>query len=169
MTKMKTKFEDTLRPGDLIVTSMGSYEHYSIVSDRRCPLGKLMLLSARAETRTVREEPYDDVVRGKKTGHVRQQPELPTYVILANAPFTDRDVAVQLHDAELRDLCKLGLWAEADITSGGRSAVGNCDFSRGNKDDRQEPQPRCIPCRRFYRWPDRPFFHAGTEITWLTR
>lgn len=85
MTQMKTKFEDTLRPGDLIVTSMGSYEHYSIVSDRRGPCGKLMLISARAETRTVREEPYDDVVRGKKTGPVRGQPELPAYVILANA------------------------------------------------------------------------------------
>ena len=85
MTQMKTKFEDTLRPGDLIVTSMGSYEHYSIVSDRKCSLGKLMLISARAETGTVREEPYDDVVRGKKTGLVRGQPELPAYVILANA------------------------------------------------------------------------------------
>lgn len=85
MTKMKMKFEYTLRPGDLIVTSMGSYEHYSIVSDRKCPLGKLMLISARAETGTVREEPYDDVVRGNKTGHARRQPDLPIYVILKNA------------------------------------------------------------------------------------
>ncbi|WP_120632621.1 lecithin retinol acyltransferase family protein [Ruegeria sp. EL01] len=82
---MKMKFEDTLRPGDLIVTSMRSYEHYSIVSDRRCPLGKLMLISARAETRTVGEECYDDVVRGRRTGLARSQSELPAYVILENA------------------------------------------------------------------------------------
>lgn len=85
MTNMNMKFEDTLRPGDLIVTSMGSYEHYSIVSDRRCPLGKPKLISARAETRSVHEEPYDDVVRGNKTGRPRWQPELPAHVILENA------------------------------------------------------------------------------------
>lgn len=85
MTELNRTFENTLRPGKLILTSMGNYEHVSIVSDRRCPLGKLKLISATARTGTVMEEPYDTVVAGRKTGYAPRQPEQPSGVTLENA------------------------------------------------------------------------------------
>jgi len=85
MKELNTTFEGALRPGDLIMTSMGTYEHKSVVSDRRCPLGKPMLISATARTGTVREEPYDAVVMGRKTGYAQQQPNLPSHQVLEKA------------------------------------------------------------------------------------
>ena len=67
------------------MTLLSLYEHHSIVSDRRCTLGKPMLISPRAETGTVREEPFDDVVRGRETCLVRQQSPLYRDEILENA------------------------------------------------------------------------------------
>ena len=78
-------FEDTLQPGQLILTSFGNYEHMSIVSDCRCNDGKPMLISATARTGTVKEEPYDTVVNGRKTGLAPQQPTLPLHQVLLNA------------------------------------------------------------------------------------
>ncbi len=85
MNELNMTFEDTLRPGELILTSMGNYEHKSVVSDRRCHLGKLMLISATARTGTVMEEPYDTVVMGRKTGYAQQQSDLPAHVVLEKA------------------------------------------------------------------------------------
>ena len=79
------EFEHRLRPGDLIKTSKGLFWHFSIVSNRRCTRGKLMLISARKETGTVCEEPYDGVVGGRMTVHARHQSALPPYKILRRA------------------------------------------------------------------------------------
>ncbi|WP_298906106.1 lecithin retinol acyltransferase family protein [uncultured Aliiroseovarius sp.] len=57
--------------GDVVVTDMGAYQHYSVVSDRRCAAGKLMLISATQRNGTVREEPYD-IVAGKRNTYVVQ-------------------------------------------------------------------------------------------------
>jgi len=83
--KKNMTFEDRLSPGELIVTSMGAYEHMSIVSDRRCALGKPMLISATKRTNTVLEESYDLVVRGRKTGRAPRQSELPAHAVLEKA------------------------------------------------------------------------------------
>lgn len=83
--RMNTLFENNLQPGELILTSIGSYEHTSIVSDRRCALGKPMLISATARTGTVMEEQYATVVRGRKTGYAPQQSNLPSHIVLKNA------------------------------------------------------------------------------------
>ena len=85
MTNLKTTFEDTLRPGDVIAISMGHYSHWAIVSDRRCALGRPMLISATMRRGTVQEEPYNTVVSGRTVGHAPVQPKLATYQILANA------------------------------------------------------------------------------------
>ncbi len=85
MTGLNMTFEDTLRPGELILTSMGNYEHKSVVSDRRCHLGKPMLISATARTGTVMEEPYDTVVMGRKTGYAQQQSDFPAHVVVEKA------------------------------------------------------------------------------------
>lgn len=85
MEELNVAFENTLRPGELILTSMGNYEHKSIVSDQRCAAGKLMLISATKRTGTVMEEPYDTVVMGRKTGYAQQQSDLPSCVVLENA------------------------------------------------------------------------------------
>jgi len=86
MKDLKMTFENTLRPGELIMTSLGNYEHKSIVSDRKCPLGKPMLISATARTGTVMEEPYDTVVMGRKTGYAQQQSDLPAHVVGLTGP-----------------------------------------------------------------------------------
>lgn len=85
MKELSMAFESNLRPGELILTSMGNYEHKSIVSDQRCAAGKLMLISATKRTGTVREEPYDIVIMGRKTGYAQQQSDFPAHVVLENA------------------------------------------------------------------------------------
>lgn len=56
-----------VQPGDVVVTQFGLYQHWSLVSDRVCSLGKNMLISATKRTGTVQEEPWDDVTQGKHT------------------------------------------------------------------------------------------------------
>lgn len=53
---------DVMKPGDVIISEMGGYQHWSIVSDRFGLDGNYMLISASKRTGTVREEPWDDVV-----------------------------------------------------------------------------------------------------------
>ena len=53
--------------GDVVVTQFDIYQHWSIVSDQCCSLGKNMLISATKRTGTVQEEPWDDVTQGKQT------------------------------------------------------------------------------------------------------
>lgn len=71
--------------GDVVVTTFGMYQHWSLVSDRFCSLGKNMLISATKRTGTVREEPWDDVTQGKHTYIAVTHSEKPTLQILSDA------------------------------------------------------------------------------------
>lgn len=51
-----------VKPGEAIVIDMGGYQHWALVSDRRCDAGKPMLISATKRTGTVQEETWDTVV-----------------------------------------------------------------------------------------------------------
>jgi hypothetical protein len=53
--------------GDIIVTNFIGYQHWSIVSDRICPQGVPLLISAPDRNGTVKEESWDVVTQGKKT------------------------------------------------------------------------------------------------------
>lgn len=54
-------------PGDVVVTNFTGYQHWSLVSDKLCDLGKPFLISATKRNGTVREEPWDTVTHGKET------------------------------------------------------------------------------------------------------
>ncbi|MFS1980810.1 lecithin retinol acyltransferase family protein [Vibrio lentus] len=56
-----------VKPGDIIATDFGFYEHWSIVTDNICDQGKYMLISATQRNETVDEEPWDVVTKGHKT------------------------------------------------------------------------------------------------------
>jgi len=56
-----------VKAGDVVVTQFGVYQHWSLVSDRVCALGKNMLISATKRTGTVQEEAWDSVTQGKHT------------------------------------------------------------------------------------------------------
>lgn len=81
-----------VKAGDVVVTQFGFYQHWSLVSDRICPLGKNMLISATKRTGTVQEEPWDEVTQGKHT-----------YVAVTN---TDKSISQILSDAR----SQIGKW-----------------------------------------------------------
>lgn len=56
-----------VKAGDVVVTQFGMYQHWSIVSDKLCSLGKHMLISATKRNGTVQEESWDAVTQGKDT------------------------------------------------------------------------------------------------------
>ncbi|KEQ18105.1 lecithin retinol acyltransferase family protein [Endozoicomonas numazuensis] len=60
-----------VQPGDVVVTDFNfgpmPYQHWSLVSDRKCGKGQYMLISATDRTGTVQEETWDVVTQGKKT------------------------------------------------------------------------------------------------------
>lgn len=74
-----------VKPGDVVVTQIGPYQHYSIVSDRICSLGKNMLISATKRMGTVQEEPWDVVTEGKKTHTIVLNTDKSVPEILAEA------------------------------------------------------------------------------------
>ncbi len=82
-----------VQAGDVVVTQFGIYQHWSLVSDRFCSLGKNMLISATKRTGTVQEEPWDDVTQGKHT-----------YVAISN---TEKSIPQILSDAR----SQIGSWA----------------------------------------------------------
>lgn len=82
-----------VQAGDVVVTQFGIYQHWSVVSDRFCSLGKNMLISATKRTGTVQEEPWDDVTQGKHT-----------YVAVTN---TEKSIPQILSDAR----SQIGNWA----------------------------------------------------------
>lgn len=57
----------TVKPGDVVVSQFGVYQHWSIVSDRICSMGRNLLISATERTGTVKEETWDTVTQGKHT------------------------------------------------------------------------------------------------------
>lgn len=74
-----------VKPGDVVVTQFGFYQHWSLVSDRVCVLGKNMLISATKRTGTVREEPWDEVTQGKHTYVAVSNTNKSIYHILSDA------------------------------------------------------------------------------------
>lgn len=74
-----------VQSGDVVVTDFGIYQHWSLVSDRLCSLGKNMLISATKRTGTVQEEPWDDVTQGEHTYVAVSVTEKPTSKILFDA------------------------------------------------------------------------------------
>ncbi|WP_415886594.1 lecithin retinol acyltransferase family protein [Neptuniibacter sp. QD37_6] len=74
-----------VKPGDIIVTNYGTYQHWSLVSDRIGADNKLMLISATKRLGTVAEEMWDTVVKGKKTYVVDTQLTTPVQDIIERA------------------------------------------------------------------------------------
>jgi hypothetical protein len=81
-----------VQAGNVVVTQFGVYQHWSLVSDRVCSLGKNMLISATKRTGTVQEEPWDDVTQGKHT-----------YIAVSNS---NKSIAQILTDAR----SQIGSW-----------------------------------------------------------
>ena len=75
----------TVQPGDAVVTQFGVYQHWSIVSDRFCPAGKNMLISATKRTGTVQEESWDKVTQGRHTYVAVSKTDKPVSDILLDA------------------------------------------------------------------------------------
>jgi hypothetical protein len=68
-------------PGDVVVSDFGLYQHWSLVSNRLCDDGRLMLISATERNGTVREESWSTVTKDKNTyiakmAHSRSLPEV---------------------------------------------------------------------------------------------
>ncbi|WP_170335507.1 lecithin retinol acyltransferase family protein [Ruegeria arenilitoris] len=74
-----------VKPGDVVATQMGTYQHWSIVTDQYCQFGKPKLISATRRNKTVREEPWDVVVGDRKTIVAELYPKFPVPEILARA------------------------------------------------------------------------------------
>jgi hypothetical protein len=53
--------------GDVVVTNFTGYQHWSLVSDKLCELGKSLLISETKRNGTVSGEPWDTVTHGKET------------------------------------------------------------------------------------------------------
>ena len=73
------------KPGNVVVTQFGLYQHWSIVSDQLCSIGKNMLISATKRTGTVEEEPWDQVTQGKHTYIIELNSNKPVSKILSDA------------------------------------------------------------------------------------
>lgn len=72
-------------PGDVVVTNFGIYQHWSLVTDRVCEMGKYMLISATKRNGTVQEEPWHVVTDGKETYVAHVEGELPIQQVLSKA------------------------------------------------------------------------------------
>ena len=66
--------ELTVKPGDVVVTNFGLYQHWSLVTDKICEFGNYMLISATQRNGTVQEEPWHVVTDGKETYVAQVQP-----------------------------------------------------------------------------------------------
>lgn len=74
-----------VNPGDVVVTNLGVYQHWSTVTDKFCSLGNYMLISATKRNGTVQEEPWHIVTDGKETYVAEIELGLPIAQILSNA------------------------------------------------------------------------------------
>lgn len=70
-----------VEPGDVVVSEFDGYQHYAIVSDTRGPDGKPNLISATNRNKTVKEEPWDTVTKGRHT-----------YVASCNCQFSPDEI-----------------------------------------------------------------------------
>jgi hypothetical protein len=85
-----------VQAGDVVVTQFGIYQHWSLVSDRLCSLGKNMLISATKRTGTVQEESWDDVTQGKHTYVAVSNTEKSISQIL-RCSFSNRELGLLLN------------------------------------------------------------------------
>jgi len=74
-----------VKPGNVVVTDFGLYQHWSLVTDRFCENGRNMLISATKRNGTVKEEPWDVVTQGKSTYVASVSYTTPVSEVLANA------------------------------------------------------------------------------------
>jgi 5,10-methenyltetrahydromethanopterin hydrogenase len=78
-----------LVPGDILVTDFNfglvPYQHWSLVSNKKCKNGFYMLISASERTGTVEEEPIDVVTQGANTYKADLKFLLPVDEVIANA------------------------------------------------------------------------------------
>tara|TARA_R110000737_G_C14624499_1_gene494333 strand:- start:11802 stop:12299 length:498 start_codon:yes stop_codon:yes gene_type:complete len=88
-----------VKPGDVVVSDFGLYQHWSLVTDKLCEQGYPMLISATKRNGTVQEEKWIDVTQGKHT-----------YV--TNVSF-DRPLSDVLFDARNQ----IGLWIYSITTN----------------------------------------------------
>ena len=56
-----------VKPGDVVATNFGVYQHWSLVTDKYCDSEKPMLISATKRNGSVQEELWDVVTGGKYT------------------------------------------------------------------------------------------------------
>ena len=55
------------QPGDVVVSNFAGYQHWSIVSDRKCNKNNYMLISANRRSGTVSEESFEVVTQNSQT------------------------------------------------------------------------------------------------------
>lgn len=77
--------DEKLSPGDVVVTNFGIYEHWSIVSDKKCDEGLPMLISATKRNGTVKEESWSKTTEGKDTRVVEIKSDKTVVQILDDA------------------------------------------------------------------------------------
>ncbi|PSU69815.1 hypothetical protein C9J22_13125 [Photobacterium phosphoreum] len=73
------------KPGLIVASDFGFYQHLSIVSDEISTDGKPFLISATKRNGTVKEEPWDIATQGKFTYLSDKQSNLSVAEILSNA------------------------------------------------------------------------------------
>lgn len=115
-----------VQAGDVVVTDFGLYQHWSIVSDRLCSLGKNMLISATKRTGTVKEEPWDDVTSGKNTyvAEVETDKSVPEMLTNARSQIGAWDYSVTGNNCEHFVKWSTGLKVTSkQVTSGVVGAV----------------------------------------------
>lgn len=74
-----------VKPGDVVVSDFGGYQHWSLVTDRFCAQGLPMLISATKRNGTVQEEPWAEVIQGKHTYVAQMETDKPAHQILSDA------------------------------------------------------------------------------------
>lgn len=74
-----------VKPGDVVVSDFGVYQHWSLVTDQVCEQGSPMLISATKRNGTVKEEKWIDVTQGKYTYVTNISFDRPLIDVLADA------------------------------------------------------------------------------------
>ncbi|MBB1485929.1 lecithin retinol acyltransferase family protein [Oceanospirillum sediminis] len=72
-------------PGDIVVTTFGMYQHWSLVTDQMGVDGRYMLISATKRNGTVKEETWSVVTQGKPTYITRYTLKIPLGDVLKKA------------------------------------------------------------------------------------
>ena len=127
-------------PGDVVVTQLGAYQHWALCTDKKCPGGNYMLISATKRTLTVKEEPWAIVTHGKPSYVVDIGSNKTVSEVLAQARSYINKWQYSVRKRNCEHFVKkcLGLKAEssqvnAAIAAGALSAVAIAAFSEKPK------------------------------------